>query len=595
MDELFLKLFNMSIAASWLVLAIVLLRVILHRVPRSAICVLWALVGIRLILPVSFESVLSLVPSAETLPRESLYAAQPTVHTGIASLNTVINPAFTEAFKPQTEVASVNPLQIAVFLGAIVWAVGVFAMLIYAAISYIRIFRRVKNAEKSGDMYICDTISSPFILGVLSPRIFVPRTTAEEDTEYVMEHERAHIKRRDHIWKPLGFILLSLHWFNPIIWLGYILLCRDIELACDERVIKKLGTDVKKSYSTALVNLSVPHRMISACPLAFGEVGVKSRVKNILSYKKPAFWIIVLCVILCASFAVCFLTNPKEPPTAFNGSELVFEKYTKYAFYPNELVYSAPMFSFVMTAEAAPDYCIKGDLELYSVSEGTESSHGKMSEITLDKKSFDACFSHEFAKEARSLREANHRAWQLKSGEDMYFLLEQNDGTYYIGVGYSGEGDLDEMVRFLYLVKKEKHKLLDRITESNLGYSVVYYCVDSPEPLNSPSIGLNPDDKTFSFTFSLFSSYYAYGSYSISDNRLVLDTSDGMNTYVFDITEEGLIFSEERSSKIPSYKYSSNSEPECPVKDGALFVMQNPYISSHRAPVPDITEAATGN
>lgn len=159
---------------------------------------------------------------------------------------------------------------------------------------------------------MCDRIDTPFILGVFRPRIYLPSNMSEQDVTYVLAHEQAHIKRHDHWWKPLGFALLTIYWFHPILWIAYVLLCRDIELACDEKVIKEMGIDIKKPYSDALINCSIPRRAITACPLAFGEVGVKERVKTVLNYKKPAFWIVLIAVIACVIVAVCFLTNPKD-------------------------------------------------------------------------------------------------------------------------------------------------------------------------------------------------------------------------------------------------------------------------------------------
>ena len=320
MEQLFLKLLNMSITASWLVLAVIVLRFILKKAPKAITCVMWALVGVRLVLPFSLESALSLVPSAETVPQNIVYSPAPTIHTGIATLNSAVNPVISTHLAPEVG-ASVNPMQVITFVASAVWLVGMAAMLVYTAVSYIRIHRRVREAVKCGDVWLCDNIDTPFILGVFRPRIYLPSLVSESDAAYVIAHEKAHIKRRDYIWKPLGFALLTVYWFNPILWVSYILLCRDIELACDEKVIKERGAAIKKPYSDALINCSVPRKMISACPLAFGEVGVRGRVKNILNYKKPAFWIVVAAIAACVAVAVCFLTNPKETEKEFEEVE----------------------------------------------------------------------------------------------------------------------------------------------------------------------------------------------------------------------------------------------------------------------------------
>lgn len=310
MEAVFLKLLNMSITASWIVLAVLLLRLLLKKAPKAILCLLWALVGIRLVCPISFESIFSLIPSAEPIPSDILYAQTPAIQSGIPALNHTINPILSESLAPEVG-NSVNPMQLLTLLASIVWIVGMVGMLLYAGISYLRIRRRVKMSISVGDhIRICDSIPSPFILGIFRPCIYLPSSLGEAESEYVLAHERAHLRRHDHWWKPLGFLLLSVYWFNPLLWVAYILLCRDIELACDERVIKELGNGCKKAYTSVLLRCSVPRKMIAACPLAFGEVGVKGRIKNVLNYRKPAFWIIAAAILLCITAAVAFLTNP---------------------------------------------------------------------------------------------------------------------------------------------------------------------------------------------------------------------------------------------------------------------------------------------
>ncbi len=312
MGEIFIKLLNLSISAGWLVLAVIIARLLLRRAPRWISVLMWALVGVRLICPISLESDLSLIPSAETVPQNIVYADAPVIHTGINAVNSALNPVISESFAPNPG-DSVNPLGVLTELGGYVWALGVAVMLIYAVISYITVRRRVREAiPHEGRLMLCDHVKSPFILGLIRPRIYLPSDITPADMEYVTAHEMAHLKRGDHLWKPLGFLLLTVYWFNPLMWVAYILLCRDIESACDERVLRRMGEDAKAPYSEALISCSVPRRVIAACPLAFGEVGVKSRIKSVLSYKKPAFWVIVIALVLCAVLAVCFLTNPKE-------------------------------------------------------------------------------------------------------------------------------------------------------------------------------------------------------------------------------------------------------------------------------------------
>ena len=310
MEAVFLKLVNMSISAGWLILAVMVLRLLLRKAPKNIRVVLWGLVGFRLICPVSIESMFSLLPSSEPLPEEFLYADAPEVASGIPAVNQVINPIITESLSPMPG-ASANPTQVWSFIFSQVWILGVVLMLGYALISYLLLRRKVAASMRLDDnLRLCDHIASPFILGIFRPVIYLPSELDPKTADMVLAHEKAHIRRKDHWWKPLGFALLCVYWFNPLIWLGYILLCRDIELACDERVIAELGEQDKKEYASALLRCSVSRLHIAACPLAFGEVGVKDRIKTVLNYKKPAFWMIVAAVILCVVVAVCFLTDP---------------------------------------------------------------------------------------------------------------------------------------------------------------------------------------------------------------------------------------------------------------------------------------------
>ncbi len=310
MSELFLSFLNRSISAGWLVLAVIVLRLVLKKSPKWVNVLLWGLVAVRLLCPVSLESIFSLIPSAETVSPEIMLDPTPQIQSGIPAVNNSVNPIITELFTPNPA-ASANPLQILIAVAGQLWLLGMVLMAGYTAVSYLLLRRRVGTAVRlRKNIYQSERISSPFVLGMFRPRIYLPYGMPEQDLAHVIAHEQAHIRRRDHWWKPLGFLLLTLYWFHPLMWAAYILLCRDIELACDEKVIRELGREARADYSEALLKCSVTHRHITACPLAFGEVGVRQRVKNVLNYKKPAFWLVVLAVLLCAIVAVCFLTDP---------------------------------------------------------------------------------------------------------------------------------------------------------------------------------------------------------------------------------------------------------------------------------------------
>ncbi len=287
MNAVFAEIVNMSITASVIIVAVLLFRLIFKRIPKWIYGIMWAMVAIRLIIPFSFESKLSLVPNVQKINSTS-YA--PTTYVN-------------------TNGTSYHGVNIYAILG-FVWVLGVVAMIAYMFVSYLRLRKKVKESVKANNVWYCDHISSPFVLGFIKPKIYLSSNTSQTENNYVIAHEQAHIKRLDYIWKPLGFIILSIHWFNPLCWVAYLLFNKDIELACDEKVIKTLDLKGKKEYSTALLSCSAPRRMVSACPLAFGEASVKQRIKSVLSYKKPTLYIIIVAIVACVLIAVLFMTNP---------------------------------------------------------------------------------------------------------------------------------------------------------------------------------------------------------------------------------------------------------------------------------------------
>lgn len=328
MDLLFVKVLNMSISASWLVLIVLVLRLLLKKAPRWIRVALWALVAVRLVCPVSLESVFSLIPSTQTVPEEIFYL-EPPLDNQNTTLEILQPRPNGEAMDVELD-ATVSVVQTKSVSWAFIWPTGMAVMVLYALISYLRLKRKVSASIDVGNgVYICDYIDTPFILGIVKPKIYLPSAMEPASASHVLAHERAHIARKDHWWKPLGYGLLCAYWFNPVLWLAYILLCRDIELACDEKVIRDMAVPEKKAYSEALLSCSVSRRSIAACPLAFGEVGVKERVKTVLNYRKPAFWIVLVAVLALIVTAVCFLTDPvqwSEDKIALWFEEYAFEK-----------------------------------------------------------------------------------------------------------------------------------------------------------------------------------------------------------------------------------------------------------------------------
>lgn len=317
MGDVFLKLLNMSITAGWLILAVLCIRLFFRKIPRWIICLLWGMVAIRLIFPFSIESAFSLQPSAEPIRSSATVEGKvvtyiPSVDSNIGIVEDSVNSILADAFAYQPS-DSIAPLQVFTELAGSACLFGTVALLVLALVSVIKLHLRVREAVRyKENIYICDAVKSPFILGIIKPRVYISSDLNEEDMDYIIAHGRAHLKRKDHLWKPLGYLLLCVYWFNPLCWAAYITLCKDIELACDEKVIKDMSFEDKKEYSRVLLSCATQRRLVYACPLAFGEVGVKERVKSVLNYKKPAFWITTLAVIVCIIVAICFLTNPKK-------------------------------------------------------------------------------------------------------------------------------------------------------------------------------------------------------------------------------------------------------------------------------------------
>lgn len=316
MAEGFLTLVNRGLSAGWLVLAVIAARFLLKKAPRWAVCALWGLVALRLLCPFSPESPLSLIPDAQPVSPEAVWNTVPAVEMAPDATEAPVSPVL-EAVLPDGLPVSPTPAQEIVAAASILWCAGLAGMALYTLVSYRRLSRRVKGAVRiDGNLYQGAAIPTPFVLGVLRPRIYLPNSLSREDMPYVIAHERAHIRRRDPLWKALGFGLLCIYWFQPLLWLGYALFCRDMELACDEKVASALSPSHRANYSQALLNCSAGRRFLAACPVAFGEVGVKERVKRVLSFRRPTLRAVLAAVLICAVIAVCFLTNPvtPEPP-----------------------------------------------------------------------------------------------------------------------------------------------------------------------------------------------------------------------------------------------------------------------------------------
>lgn len=706
MSEVFLKLLNVSITASWLGIAVLVGRVFLKKCPRWITVVLWALVAVRLICPVSIESPISMVPSSETVPKDIIKSEVPEINSGLPYLNSTVNPIIEENLAPTPE-ESVNPIEVITEVAAYVWISGVCVMLVYCIGSYAFVRRKVREAVKVRDnVWETDRIATPFVLGLARPRIYIPVGMNEDDLEYVISHETSHIRRLDHIWKPLGFLILSVYWFNPLLWVCYVLLCRDIEVACDEKVLRDIGVEKKADYSTALINCSVPRKMITACPLAFGEVGVKARVRGILNYKKPTFWLIIAGLVVCIAVGVFFLTDPLGRETELDAALESFIK-TELAepSRENGEVFCAVdlnVLDVVSEGNITTVYAWVFTKCYTADGEGASASHipsvitvkekdGKRSleEYWLPKDGNEYSDSikkkfprrlHKYALDSRDGKKSEERCDSLAreyfltlgnnldrlhfltanteldgikvsvvssmlSGDDPFIVIEWTNGTAdsisfgeKFGLTYydkgtwrdalKGEGifhmtarevkpgdtarqvyyltdyDLSHVsnysqassvmykfeTTFRREVKDDKTEykawiyfdILDTseiggadepsdiITEAKPRAARTYYFKGELEPFPYPQLTLALNN-TFTFTYSVFSSYAGFGTYEETSDEVICRTYDGLNVWRFKKVDLSLVFDGKNSSPIPSFKYSQSSAPECPVPDGAVF------------------------
>ncbi len=317
MGDIFLKLLNMSITAGWFILAVLCIRLLFRRIPKWVNCFLWGAVAIRLLCPFPIESPFSLLPSAEPVKSSTMVEGEiqsyiPSIDSHLTIVENTINPMLTATFA-YNESESAAPLQVVTNAAGIIWVCGMILLIICAIVSMIRLHKLVREGVCVRDnIYICDAVKSPFILGIVRPRVYLSSALSEKEMNYIIAHETAHLRRKDHWWKPLGYLLLCIYWFQPLCWAAYAMLCKDIELACDEKAAKDMAFHEKKEYSKILLSCTKQRSLVMVCPLAFGEVGIKERVKAILNYKKPSLWIIIAALAVCVILGICFLTNPAK-------------------------------------------------------------------------------------------------------------------------------------------------------------------------------------------------------------------------------------------------------------------------------------------
>lgn len=459
----------------------------------------------------------SLIPGAETIPQNILYTQTPAIQSGIPAVNHIVNPLLSGSLTHTAE-TSVSPVRLIALAASIVWVVGMLGMLLYSVIAYMRLRRQVRACLRLRDnIYFCDNIRSPFILGILRPRIYLPSGMAKEVADHVITHENAHLKRRDHWWKPLSFALLTVYWFNPLVWIAYILLCRDIEMACDERVIRNMGSEEKKAYTEALVACSLQRRAIVACPLAFGEVGVKARVRSVLHYKKPAFWLVLAALIACVALSVGFLTNPVNVKQTSDASDDAPAAQNP-EFYATVREFHDTYLLVEPAAGEVPcaGYPVEISTTLPAGATLPALSVGDMIRIVYD-------------------------------GQIQETYPTKLPTVYAIQLVYDHDGETIEP-------------------------SAVFGYTESTISLTS-SVALYPNG-TFRFSFSPLSSYDLQGIYELTDTELILTTVADDRTYRFKRDGTELLFAADLSAPLPS------EHLQFPIPDGARFVPTDNGLSA---------------
>lgn len=612
LSRLFLQILNMSFTASFVILFVLAARLLLKKAPKLFSYALWSVVLFRLICPFSFESVLSILPAkVNPISQDIVYAAVPRVDTGIAAINHAVNASLPAA----TPYASINPLQGWVFLGTALWLAGIAVLLSYSVASLLTLQKRLKGAVcESGHIYIAKRLDTPFVIGILRPRVYLPASLSAEEKNYILLHEQIHIRHWDHLLKPLFFCVLCLHWFNPLVWAAFFAGTRDMEMACDEAVIRKLGNGLKKDYSASLLALATGRRIVGGTPLAFGEGDTRARIKNVLNYKRPAFWTAALALGVLVCIGVGLIANPvatrasmqwaknleakdiqkielvvmpgKEGEQYKIFEQLEFEEAASLVNQSRGRYIEAPapidggsMCLYITDKEGVRHWvCNSGNTYLIIDGDFYKSGYDWLSSWKYTKGNAFLPDDFDFGNEPpdltlATLKELNQKrnslSWEdfspYKSqevGSGLYIRRYSIDDRFYLLIGGPNTESTPWYIRLCaagsdrYVELGKDEGKLDRFIES----TGIYRWQESKEPVK-PAVILKENNQ-FQFTYSVLSSYFALGTYEINDHKLILKTEDGKYTYTFEMKEDTLIFKQEESSAIPSYAN---------LPDGAVF------------------------
>ena len=446
MSELFLTVLNMSLTASYVILFVILIRLLLKKAPKVISYALWGVVAFRLIIPFSFESIFSLMPrniNTVPIPHDIIYQENPQINSGIEIVDSFISETLPELATG----ASVNPLQIYTEIGAYIWVLGIMVLLIYSLVSILQLKRQLKGAKLvKKNIFEAKNMKTPFVLGLIKPKIYLPVGLKAEERNYILLHEQTHIHRTDHIIKILAFLILSVHWFNPLVWIAFMLMSTDMEFSCDERVLKEMNEEIKKPYANSLLSLATGGNILNGSPLAFGEGNVKGRIKNVLNYKKPRFWVIVFSIIIMAAVGIGFMTNPMSSPS-FNGSSYRVE----------EILYQEPMYSFGYTLDTAPQYSISSDYQLYSkqIIDEDWNMHDGLYPYKISRQELKSLFNPLYNKAAHKAIDQAKLIYRADSHDDnqtFHLVIQLKYGDVLLAVGYDNEDN--RHIRWLFRLEK---------------------------------------------------------------------------------------------------------------------------------------------
>jgi len=574
------RLLNMTLTASVVICVVLVLRLFLRRAPKAISYALWFLVLFRLLCPISLQSCFSAfslmnVPTAsqgenssvmEYIPENIVHTEYPAVTFPIPALSEIINETL-----PQGEEQTVaDPLEVPLYIATYIWIIGVAGMLVYSLCSYLKLRRKLQIVVPLRDnIFTADDIDSPFVVGLLRPRIYLPCDLSETEQGYIILHEQFHIKRLDHVLKAVAFLALTVHWFNPLVWLAFILATKDMEMSCDEAVIAKMGSAIRADYSASLMALATGRRMIAGTPLAFGEGDTASRIKNLSKWKKPAAWIVAALTIVCVFLSVCLLTNPAAK---IEGNDIEFSPgfdalSISLPYIVDEVIYESPLTSFSMVAQInTPEYMIDENMHFFSRKEYTDAPDwtdlGELSEISITKENFDKLFRNRSRdgwlgrKSASEIRKNTVRAWSVVyDREKLYYILRQSNGELYLACGYCDYYETDDIhsadssIWLLCRIALFIHEDTSLVAISGKNAVSVVVCTVGTSPSDMKGsirwldIAPGPDD-TVPFTISC-NGYEQSGIYSIYDaetmERLDYFHPSGLSpqTYLFQNAEYG--------------------------------------------------------